>query len=106
MGHGPPEETRTRAKGSGADESHIIREVQRTSPRIVQVEWSMPRRKPLGLFDPMPVVAATFDDGARKELFSFYPDEIRFDEGELVGLTEDEAHALRRRKDIAYLRAP
>ena len=54
----------------------------------------------------MPAVVATFDDGTRRDLFSFYPDEIRFNEGELVGLTELEAHELRRRKDIAYLRAP
>jgi len=54
----------------------------------------------------MPVVSATFDDGTKKELFSFYPDEIRFDEGELVGLTEAEAHSLFREKDITYLRSP
>jgi hypothetical protein len=54
----------------------------------------------------MPVVQATFDDGTGKDLFSFYPDEIRFDEGELIGLTEPEAHALRHRKDVEYLRAP
>ena len=54
--------------------------------------------------DPMPVVTGTFDNGSRKELFSFYPDEIRFDEGDLVGLTEAEAHDLYRRKDLAYLR--
>ena len=77
-----------------------------SSPRIVQVEISsIPRPKPLGFFDPTPVVTATFDDGARKELFSFYPDEIRFDEGELVELTETEARELRHRKDIAYLRS-
>jgi hypothetical protein len=77
------------------------------APRIVQVEISsIPRPKPLGLFDPTPVVTVTFEDNSRKELFSFYPDEIRFDEGELVGLTEAEAHALRLRKDVAYLRAP
>ena len=75
-------------------------------PRIVQVEYSIPRPKPLGLFDPMPVVRATFDDGTRKDLFSFYPDEIIFDEGELVGLTEAAAHDLRQKKDIAYLRSP
>jgi len=51
-------------------------------------------------------VTATFDDCSRKELFTFYPDEIRFDEGELVGLTETEAHELYRKKDVAYLRAP
>ncbi len=72
------------------------------APRIVQVEISsIPRPKPLGLFDPTPVVTVTFEDNSRKELFSFYPDEIRFDEGELVGLTEAEAHALRLRKDVA-----
>src|SRR5207245_5555548 len=73
-------------------------------PRIVQVHYSPPRAKPLGLLDPMPVVRATFDDGTRKDLFSFYPDEIRFDEGELIGLTEIEASALRRRNAIEVLR--
>ena len=48
---------------------------------------------------------ATFDDGSRKKLFSFYPDEIRFDEGELVGLTEAEAHELYRAKDVTYLQS-
>jgi hypothetical protein len=77
-----------------------------TMPRIVQIEISaIPRPKPRGLFDPMPVVTARFDDGSVKELFSFYPDEVRFDEGELVGLTEADAHELYRQKDVAYLRA-
>ena len=66
----------------------------------------MPRKKPMGFSDQMPTVRATFDDGKRKDLFSFYPDEIRFDEGELVGLTEPEAHALRHKKDVAYLQRP
>src|SRR5712691_12271675 len=71
------------------------------TPRIVQVEISsIPRPKPAGLLDPTPVVTATFDDGSRKELFSFYPDEIRFDEGELVGLTESQAHLLWHVKDV------
>ena len=79
----------------------------RTAPRIVQIEISsIPRPKPLGLFDPMPVLSATFDDGTTKNLFSFYPDEIRFDEGELIGLAEAEAHELFRTKDVAYLRKP
>ena len=45
-------------------------------------------------------VTVTFDDGTSKELFSFYPDEIQFGEGELVGLTEAEARALCREKDV------
>jgi hypothetical protein len=36
----------------------------------------------------------------------YYPDEILFDEGELVGLTEADARDLRQKKDIAYLRSP
>lgn len=47
-----------------------------TEPRIVRVEWQMPRAKPAGFVDPMPpagfadlmpTVVATFDDGARSE---------------------------------------
>jgi hypothetical protein len=79
------------------------------APRIVRIEFSPPPRpKPLGFYDPMPVVTAEFDDGTRKRLFSFYPDEIGFEnEGaELIGLTEAEAHELRHKKDVAYLRAP
>lgn len=75
-------------------------------PRIVQVEIGpMPRRKPAGFADPMPIVVVTFDDGQRRELFAYYPDEISFGEGELIGLTEQEARALRHAKDLAYLRA-
>src|SRR5687767_411664 len=47
--------------------------------RITQVEISsIPRPKPRGLFDPKPIVTATFDDGTTKVLFEFYPDEIGF----------------------------
>jgi len=73
-------------------------------PRITRVSYSMPRPKPVGLGDRMPVVRATFDDGTVKDLFSFYPDEIQFAEGELIGLTESEARELRRQKDVRFLR--
>jgi len=43
-----------------------------SDPRIVRVEYQMPRAKPAGFADPMPRIVATFDDGARKELFDFY----------------------------------
>ncbi len=91
-----------RRTGRRGRDDLISRTMTAKAPRIVQVEISsIPRPKPLGLFDPTPVVTVTFEDNSRKELFSFYPDEIRFDEGELVGLTEAEAHALRLRKDVA-----
>jgi len=76
-----------------------------SEPRIVRFEFDQPRPKPAGLLDPMPKIVATFDDGTSKELFSFYPDEIQFHEGELVGLTEAEAHELRRRKGARFLRS-
>ncbi len=65
----------------------------------------MPRPMPQGMFDPMPEVIATFEDGTTKTLFSFYPDEISFREKEFVGLTEEEAHTFFQKKDTAYLRA-
>jgi len=60
---------------------------------------------PRNLFDEMPTVTATFEDGTPKELFSFFPDEISFSPSEFVGLTEEEAHQLRHKKDVAYLQS-
>ena len=65
----------------------------------------MPRPMPQGMFDPMPQVVATFEDGSTKTLFSFYPDEISFHASEFSGLTEQEALALRHRKDVAFLQS-
>jgi hypothetical protein len=65
----------------------------------------MPRPMPLGMFDPMPEVVATFEDGSRKTLFSFLPDEVSFRESEFIDLTEEEAHSLFQQKDHAYLRS-
>ena len=66
---------------------------------------AMPRPMPEGMFDPMPEVVATFEDGTTKPLFSFYPDEITFQASEFIGLTEQEAKALRHRKDVTFLKS-
>lgn len=50
-------------------------------------------------------VVAEFESGEKKDLFGFYSDELSFYPREFVGLTENEAHALRTKKDIAYLRS-
>ena len=65
----------------------------------------MPRPMPHGMFDPMPEVIATFEDGSTKTLFSFYPDEISFQASEFIGLTEDEARSLFHHKDVSYLKS-
>lgn len=65
----------------------------------------MPRPMPEGMFDPMPEVIATFEDGSSKTLFSFYPDELSFQASDFIGLTEEQARDLRHRKDVSFLRS-
>ena len=72
---------------------------------IAAVTTPMPRPMPEGMFDPMPEIVATFEDGSTKNLFAFYPDEVSFQVSELVGLTEEEAHSLFQQKDRTYLRS-
>jgi hypothetical protein len=67
---------------------------------------NQPRPMPEGMFDPMPKVWVTFDNGSVKMLFQYYPDEIQFTESEFIGLTETQACDLRLVKDVAYLRSP
>ena len=55
-------------------------------------------------WDPVKIYA-TFSDDSEEFLFSYFDDEIYFDESELIGLTEEEAHDLFHRKDVAYLRS-
>ena len=67
---------------------------------ISAIITKMPRPMPHGMFDPMPEVIATFEDGSSKSLFSFYPDEISLRASEFIGLTEEEARALRHKRDV------
>ena len=59
---------------------------------------------PKSLFDPMPKVFVTLEDGEEQYLFDYYPDEISFTAGEFVGLTIKEARHLKFMKDRDYLR--
>ena len=65
----------------------------------------MPRPMPQGMFDPMPQVKVTYDDGTEETLFEFYPDEISFGESQFVGLTRDEALEVRHKTDVAYIQS-
>ena len=53
----------------------------------------------------MAKVIAEFEDGTEKMIFEFFPDEINFNDDEFVGMTEDEAYATKRQKDMQYLRS-
>lgn len=74
--------------------------LQAKEPRIT---WASISAMPKTLFDPLPTVTITMDTGEVKKLFTFFPDEISFTEGEFVGLTEKEARALKAKKDKNYL---
>ena len=50
-------------------------------------------------------LTALLNDGSTKRLFSFYVDELSFDDAELVGKTESEAHQLHLQRDAEYLRS-
>lgn len=50
-------------------------------------------------------VHATFEDGSESTLFAFYPDELRFQEAEFVGLTEEAARTLHHNRDVEWLRS-
>jgi hypothetical protein len=60
---------------------------------------------PKSLFDKMPSVSVTFDNGISKVLFEFYPDEIQFGQAEFIGLTEAQARQLKFNKDKRYLQS-
>lgn len=60
---------------------------------------------PKSLFDEMPMIFVTFEDGTEEFLFSYYPDEISFTAKELEGLTVAEAKNLKFCKDYAYMRS-
>lgn len=61
---------------------------------------------PQGLFDPMPKVMVVLEGETQEQtLFEYYPDEISFTAGEFVGLTVAEGHALKHKKDVAFLRS-
>lgn len=50
-------------------------------------------------------IFATFEDGSEVKIISYYTDEISFQEDELIGLTEQKAMDLWRKKDISYLQS-
>ena len=60
---------------------------------------------PKSLFDPMPQVHITLEDGTEQFLFDYYPDEISFTPSEFVGLTTTEARLLKFKKDKQYLQS-
>jgi len=66
---------------------------------------ALPRPMPEGMFDPMPQVHVTTEDGKEQMLFEYYPDEISFKSDEFVGLTLDEARTLKGKKDRQYLQS-
>ena len=61
--------------------------------------------QPKSLFDPMPRVFVTTEDGVEHFLYQYYPDEISFTESEFIGLTLEECGQLYTEKDLKYLKS-
>jgi hypothetical protein len=61
--------------------------------------------QPKSLFDPMPQVFVTLEDGSEQFLFEYYPDEISFSPKEFEGLTMEQARTLKFNKDKNYLQS-
>ena len=59
--------------------------------------------QPKSLFDPMPQVWVTMENGQEEFLFDYYPDEISFTPNEFVGLTIEECRHIKFVKDKKYL---
>jgi hypothetical protein len=64
-----------------------------------------PRPMSEGMFDPMPEVKVQFSNGDEKILFSYYPDEISFEESEFINLTEESARRLKFEKDKIFIQS-
>lgn len=61
---------------------------------------------PQSMFDKLPEVMVVYEGSESEELlFSYFPDELSFSESEFIGLTAEQARALKHKKDLAYLRS-
>lgn len=60
---------------------------------------------PTQILDPMPQVMVRVEEGEEVLLFEYYPDEISFQASDFIGLTLQEAHDLKRKKDVNYLQS-
>jgi hypothetical protein len=47
-----------------------------------------------------------WSDGSEDAAVTFFDDEVLFSEGDLVGLTREQARTLHQRRDVQYLREP
>lgn len=59
--------------------------------------------QPKSLYDPIPRVYVTLENGNEEFLFEYYPDEISFTPSEFIGLTIKECRHLKFKKDKNYL---
>lgn len=49
---------------------------------------------------------ATLENGQEVFVFPWFSDELKFWEGELIGLTVEQARDLKQARDVAYLQSP
>jgi hypothetical protein len=78
---------------------------QKLDKRYMKIVSCSISAMPVKLFDPMPQVTVTYENGTHEMLFEYYPDEISFTSSEFIGKTKQEALQLFHKKDVDYLQS-
>lgn len=69
-------------------------------PTIVEAKIALPQG-----FGDMAKVTAKLSDGTDVEVFKYFSDELHFSAEEFKGMTLEQAHELRHRRDVAFLQS-
>lgn len=83
--------------------SHKLLEVENIMPQRIAAAQITPADRKKGAYEAK--VEVLLDDCTVVPLFTFYDDELYFSEREFEGLTVEQAHDLKHRKDVAYLQS-
>jgi hypothetical protein len=65
-------------------------------------ECTIERNTEFGAVNKVNVV---YEDGSTEELFSYFPDELSFEEEEFIGRTKQQAMDLFHKRDVEYLQS-
>lgn len=74
-------------------------------PKIIEARITPGPKSMWDMTLPKVMVKLDDDPEVEKKLFHYYPDELSFSASEFIGLTEAEAHNLKFKRDVSYLRS-
>lgn len=100
-GDGRKKAAATRAHADRLDQSCDVCDLYSRNKKVIRSAaiGPMPRPMPEGMGDEMPKVTVTYEDGTTEDIFSFYPDEVRYVPADFIGKTRQQAQELRFRRE-------